>query len=169
MKGFVIVAYSLHVKGEPLILMVDDDPNDRFLLRRAFAKAGVANPVFELDSGAAAVAYLQGDPPYADRFAHPFPAILLLDLNMPNVDGFAVLKWIKDKLPVDGLLIVVLSRLDEIKNINRAYQLGANSFLTKPGNSTELEELIRSFNEYWLIRNRRPETSGDNSEKPGLL
>lgn len=149
--------------------MVDDDPNDRFLLRRAFAKTGVVNPVLELNSGAAAIAYLKGDPPYANRAEHPFPAILLLDLNMPGTDGFAVLKWIKDKLTVSGLLIIVLSRLDEIKNINRAYQLGANSFLTKPGDPAELEDLIRSFHDYWLIRNKRPENSGEGLDKPGLL
>ena len=68
-----------------------------------------------------------------------------------------------------GLLIVVLSRLDEIRYINRAYELGANSFLTKPGDSTELEDLIRAFNDYWLVRNTRPgsSTSGLPNE-PGL-
>ena len=149
--------------------MVDDDPNDRFLLRRAFAKTGVLNPVLEMDSGAAAIAYLSGDPPYEDRSKHPFPAVILLDLHMPGVDGFSVLRWIKDKLALGGLLIVVLSRLDEIKNINRAYQLGATSFLTKPGNPSELEELIRSFRDYWLIRNKGPELLGDETGKTGLL
>ena len=149
--------------------MVDDDPNDRFLLRRAFAKTGVANPVLELDSGSEAIHYLEGLPPYDDREAYPFPAILLLDLHMPKVDGFAVLKWIRDKFSVGGLLIVVLSRLDEMKNVNRAYQLGANSFLTKPGNPEELEQLIGSFNDYWLIHNKRPDNGEQGPAKPGLL
>lgn len=155
--------------ANPLILMVDDDRNDRYLLRRAFEKTGVINPILELDSGDAAIAYLNGDAPYADREKHPFPAVLLLDLHMPGKDGFAVLKWVRDKLTVGGLLIVVLSRLDEIKNINRAYQLGANSFLTKPGDTKELEELIRSFHDYWLLRNQRPAgESGRLPNKPGF-
>lgn len=139
--------------------MVDDDRNDRFLLRRAFAGAGVVNPIHELDSGEAAVAYLNGTPPYHDRVRYPFPSILLLDLNMPGKDGFAVLRWVRDKLATGGLLIVVLSRLDEIRHINRAYQLGANSFLTKPGDPRELEGLIRSFKDYWLVRNTTPSVS----------
>ena len=158
------------VTEKPLILMVDDDPNDRLLLRRAFNRIGVINPVCELDSGASAIAYLRGDPPYDDREKHPFPAILLLDLHMPGTDGFAVLQWIRDKLTVGGLLIVVLSRLDEIKNINRAYHLGANSFLTKPGDAKELEDLIRAFHDYWLVRNTRPggSSNGGLPNQPGL-
>ena len=154
------------VTEQPLILMVDDDANDRFLLRRAFAKIGVLNPVKELDSGAAAIAYLNGDGPFEDRDQFPFPAVLLLDLHMPGTDGFAVLRWIRDKLTVGGLLIVVLSRLDEIKNIERAYQLGANSFLSKPGDFLELEQLIRSFHDYWLVHNRPP---GTNPDGPSLM
>jgi CheY-like chemotaxis protein len=138
------------------ILLVDDSEDDRILLRRAFQKAGVINPVQEVVSGDAAIAYLNGDGPYQDRQKYPFPGILLLDLNMPGKDGFEVLAWVRNKLTVGGLLIIVLSRLDEMRNINRAYALGANSFLTKPGDLMELEGLINSFREYWLTRNKPP-------------
>ena len=83
--------------------------------------------------------YLDGRGKYADRETYPFPSILLLDLHMPEGDGFAV-----------------LSRVDEIKNINRAYALGANSFLTKPSHEQDLQALIRSFHDYWIVRNKRP-------------
>jgi CheY-like chemotaxis protein len=140
-----------------LILIADDSAEDLLLLKRSFQKAGVVNPVREVRSGREAILYLKGEGPYADREKFPFPEILLLDLNMPEGDGFEVLQWIKNKLPVRGLLIIVLSRLDEMKSINRAYSLGANSFLAKPGDPAELNNLIRVFGDYWLLRNKAPE------------
>lgn len=147
-----------------LILLVDDSEDDRILLRRAFNKVGVINPVHEATSGREAIQYLEGQGPYQDRGTYPFPGILMLDLNMPHVSGFDVLQWVRDKLVSAPFLVIVLSRLDEIKNINRAYALGANSFLTKPGDEAELQSLIRSFHEYWILRNRGPgQSSGGNS------
>jgi CheY-like chemotaxis protein len=139
-----------------LILIADDNPDDLILLERAFNKAGVLNPIHQVRSGRDTIAYLNGDGEFADRTRHPFPRILLLDLHMPHGDGFAVLEWIRNKSLGKDLLIVILSRLDEMKNINRAYSLGANSFLAKPGDPAELNELIRSFHDYWLLKNRSP-------------
>jgi DNA-binding NarL/FixJ family response regulator len=78
---------------------------------------------------------------------------------MPDGDGFEVLQWIRNKFPQGGLLVVVLTRVEEIRKINRAYSLGANSFLTKPGNAEELHELIHIFTGYWLLRNTFPDPS----------
>lgn len=141
----------------PLILVVDDSSDDVMLLKRAFARNGVANPIFSVNSGRQAIAYLNGEPPYADRERHPIPSVILLDLQMPDGDGFEVLQWIRNKFPQGGLLVVVLTRVEEIRKINRAYSLGANSFLTKPGNPEELHELIQIFTGYWLLRNSFPE------------
>lgn len=140
-----------------LILLVDDNPDDRFLVRRAMSKAGIVNPVQEAKSGSEAISYLKGESKFSDREKFPFPGIILLDLNMPDVDGFTVLEWMRSKMPVAGALVVVLSRHDEMKQINRAYSLGANSFLTKPGPEKELEGLIVAFRDYWLLRNRPPQ------------
>src|SRR5688572_12723268 len=120
-----------------VILLADDDPNDRFLLRRAFHRLGIQNPLFEVCDGAEAIQFLSGEGRYADREAYPFPGILLLDLQMPRVSGLEVLEWVRSKLTIPGLLIIVLSRSDELRQVNRAYALGANSFLTKPGRSEE--------------------------------
>jgi CheY-like chemotaxis protein len=139
------------------ILLVDDSADDRFLLPRAILKAGIANPVQEVTNGSQAIQYFSGQGVYVDRERFPFPGIVLLDLNMPEVDGFGVLEWMRSKFLVQGVLVVVLSRQDEMKQVNRAYALGANSFLTKPGHVEELEELIVSFRDYWLLRNRPPE------------
>lgn len=149
--------------------MVDDNADDRFLLRRAFLKAGVINPILEAKSGREAIAYLNGEGEYADRDKFPLPSILLLDLHMPGTDGFGVLQWVRDKFTTGSLLIVVLSRLDEIKSINRAYALGANSFLTKPGNPEEVDALIKSFHDYWMLRNNSPQTDSSSAAKKRIL
>jgi CheY-like chemotaxis protein len=139
-----------------VILIADDNPDDLLLLQRAFERVGVINPIQQVRSGGDAIAYLNGDREFSDRNLYPFPGILLLDLRMPHGDGFEVLEWIRNKSLGKGLLIVILSKLGEMKNINRAYALGANSFLVKPGDPLELEQLIRSFSDYWLLRNRPP-------------
>src|SRR6185436_3856074 len=94
------------------ILLVDDNADDRLLLRRAFGKAGIINPLHEVNSGGEAIRYLHGEGDFADRAKYPFPGILPLDLNMPDVDGFGVLQWIRTKMTVQGLLVIVLSRMD---------------------------------------------------------
>ncbi len=82
---------------------------------------------------------------------------------MPDGDGFEVLEWIRNKFPNGGLLIVVLTKVEELRKINRAYALGANSFLTKPGSPEEMQELIRIFSGYWLLTNRPPESPGSQA------
>jgi CheY-like chemotaxis protein len=135
----------------PVILLIDDDPDDRFLVRRAFERLGIENPLIEVHDGLEAIAYLSGDGHYADRHNHPFPGILLLDLQMPRVDGLELLNWIRLNLSVPSFLIIVLSRVDEIRQVNKAYALGANSFLIKPGSEEELRGLIASFRDYWIV------------------
>jgi CheY-like chemotaxis protein len=158
------------VSSAASILIVDDSSDDVLLLKRAFKKAGVANPIQSLKSGREAIAYLRGLAPFDDRNKHPLPSVILLDLQMPDGDGFEVLQWIRNKFPSGGLLVVVLTRIEELRKINRAYALGANSFLTKPGSAAELEELIRIFSGYWLLTNRMPDNSqaGDSPAKSTL-
>jgi CheY-like chemotaxis protein len=141
-----------------VVLLIDDDPNDRFLIRRSFERLGIENPLHEVTDGAQAIAYLEGEDEYSDRAKYPFPGIVLLDLQMPRMDGLQVLQWIRSKLTVSGLLIIVLSRLDEIRQVNRAYALGANSFLTKPGTEQDLHSLITAFRDYWILKNKPPTT-----------
>lgn len=150
------------MSSAPTILIVDDSSDDFLLLKRAFAKAGVVNPIYWVRSGSEAIQYLSGNGPYENRQNFPIPSVILLDLNMPDGDGFDVLTWIRNKYPSGGLLVVVLTRVEEIKKINRAYKLGANSFLTKPGSTEELQELINIFTGYWLLNNRAPEAGEDS-------
>jgi CheY-like chemotaxis protein len=157
MKSFWKRAIFFEVEDAPLILIVDDSSDDVMLLKRAFARAGVANPLITVSSGQQAIQYLSGQGEFSNRDQYPIPSVILLDLQMPDGDGFDVLQWIRNKFPQGGLLVVVLTRVEEIKKINRAYALGANSFLTKPSNSEELQELINIFRGYWLLRNQYPE------------
>jgi CheY-like chemotaxis protein len=137
------------VGSAPSILIIDQSSTEVASLKRAFSNAGVANPLYSISSGPEAQRYLSGEHPYADRMRYPLPSVILLDVEQTG--SFELLSWIREKFPSGGLLIVALTRLDEIHKISRAYSLGANSFLTKPVHTSELQELITIFNGYWLL------------------
>ena len=134
----------------PSILVIDYSSNDLIALKSAFSNAGVTNPLFSVRSSKEAMRYLGGKAPYADRMSYPIPSVILLDLD--QAAGYELLTWIRDRFPSGGLLIVALTSLEGIRKICRAYALGANSFLTKPVNTTELRELISIFSGYWLVQ-----------------
>jgi len=115
------------------ILLIEDDPDDAWLIRRAFERAGVGNPLKRLGTGAEAIGYLKGDHPYEDRSEYPLPVLVLLDIKMPGADGFEVLRWIRRQPEFARLCVVMLTSSDEIRDVNLAYKLGANSFLVLSG------------------------------------
>src|SRR4051812_5214500 len=115
-----------------VILLAEDLPNDVLLIRRALENAGVKNPFFVVADGEECLAYLNGVGKYANRDEYPLPDILLLDLKMPRMDGFEVLKEVRKSTTFSGLRIIVLTSSEDIQDVNRAYDLGANSFLVKP-------------------------------------
>ena len=138
------------------VLLADDDENVHLLMRRAFLKAGVFHVINMVQDGNEAVDYLTGNGLYSDRAAYPLPLLLLLDLDMPGKHGFDVLQWIRAESDVKRMVVVVFSTSDEPGDINRAYDLGANSYLVKPRRLNEFTELAVSLDEYWLKRNRCP-------------
>lgn len=133
------------------ILVVDDEENDIVLLQRLFKMARLANPIIVLRNGEEAIAYLKGDGQFADREKYPIPNILMLDLKMPRTDGFEVLQWIKEQPHLKGMLVIVLSQLTDIKDVSRAYDLGAKTFLTKPCTEAELGNLMNTYRGYWSL------------------
>jgi CheY-like chemotaxis protein len=139
------------------ILLVEDDANDVILIRRAFAKAEIKNPVHTVEDGDAAVAYLGGEGAYADRGDHPLPGVVLLDLKLPRRSGLEVLEWVRQSPTLRRLPIVVLTSSRESADINRAYDLGANSYLVKPVGFDDLTDLVRILQGYWVGWNERPE------------
>lgn len=139
-----------------LILVVEDREDDVLLLKRAFAKAKVLNPFHFVRSGEEAVAYLKGEGRYANRDEFPLPELMLLDLKMPGMDGFDVLRWVKAQPEFKALRIVVLTSSDAIKDVNLAYQLGANSFLVKPVEFQKFVEVSHAIQGYWLWLSKTP-------------
>lgn len=138
------------------ILLVEDDPNDVFLIQRAFRKANLANPIQVMKDGEAAVQYLSGQEPYADRDRYPFPILMLLDLKLPRRSGLEVLEWLKQQPKLKRLPVVVLTSSREHTDLNRAYDLGANSYLVKPVAFDSLLNMVQTLNQYWLIINESP-------------
>ena len=139
-----IVAAGLENIEQP-ILLVEDNQDDILLILRAFQRAGVNRRVQAVTSGMEAVAYLQGTPPYGDREKYPLPALVLLDIKMPGMDGFEVLRWIRRQSEFFQLCVVMLTNSDHISDANQAYHLGANSFLVKPLDFENAAELARSL------------------------
>jgi CheY-like chemotaxis protein len=139
------------------ILVAEDDAEDAFLLERAFARAGVGARMDFVHDGAEAIEYLRGDDRFKDRKAHPLPHLMLLDLKMPKVDGFDVLRWLQNQPGLKRLVVTVLSSSTEPRDINLAYDLGAKSYLVKPSVSDDLFDLVRRIQSYWCEVNQPPD------------
>jgi len=139
------------------ILLVEDSPDDALLIQRAFRKANLANPVELVRDGEEAVAYLSGKAPYDDRARFPLPVFMLLDLKLPRRSGLEVLAWVRKESVVKRLPVVVLTSSRESVDVNQAYDLGVNSYLTKPVGFEALLEMVKNVNLYWLVMNENPE------------
>jgi len=139
-----------------MILLAEDNETDALLLKRAFEKAEVDTELTVVRDGQEAVFYLRGENEFADRQEHPFPVLLLLDLKMPLMDGFDVLSWLKGQPGLKRLLVVVLTSSNLQADIDRAYDLGANSYLVKPTGFENLIDLTKRLEAYWLEANQTP-------------
>jgi CheY-like chemotaxis protein len=144
--------------NEATILLAEDDANDVYFMQRAFQKARLLNPLRIVRDGEEAIQYLRGEGVFADRLKNPLPALLLLDLRMPRRNGFEVLEWLRDQPGLKRLTAVVLTSSSEGPDINRAYDLGANSYLVKPPDAATLREMLDRVNSYWLVLNKPPES-----------
>jgi CheY-like chemotaxis protein len=142
-----------------VILLVEDREDDILLIRKAFAKAALKNPLHVVRTGEEAVAYLSGVGKYSSRAEFPLPILILLDLKMPGMDGFDVLEWIRGRDGIRGLPVVVLTSSTEIRDVNRAYQLGANSFFVKELDFEQSVEFGALLRRYWIQKSLKPETS----------
>ena len=145
---------------DDVILLAEDDPNDVLLIQRAFQRNHVANPVQVVRDGEEALAYLSGQAPFADRERHPLPVLMLMDLKMPRKSGLEVLEWVRRQPGLKRLPIIVLTSSNQSPDINRAYELGANSYLVKPAGFDSLLDLVKNLDMYWLILNEKPELDG---------
>lgn len=134
-----------------MVLIVEDNGDDRALLARAFRKAGVAVPVrFAVDGDEAVAALEEG---VADPLL-PRPAVVLLDLKLPRRSGFEVLGWIKAHPALRRVPVVILTSSNETVDLQRAYDLGANSYLVKPARPETLLAMVERIDAYWLRLNQ---------------
>jgi len=139
------------------MLLVEDDPNDILLIQRAFAKASLVNPLKIVRDGEEALNYLEGTGQFADRGKHPVPSLILLDLKLPRRSGLEVLQWLREQPGLSHIPVIVLTSSKESSDINRAYSLGANSYLVKPVGFEGLLEMVKTIGMYWMIMNKGPE------------
>jgi CheY-like chemotaxis protein len=142
--------------GNQVILLAEDDPNDVLLIQRAFQKAGFHNSLKVVRDGEQAIEYLSGTGEYSDRKHFPLPFLVLLDLKMPGTDGFEVLQWVRADRDLKRLLVIVLTSSNLQSDVDRAYDLGANSYLVKPVEFQEMVNMIQRFEVYWTEINRTP-------------
>jgi CheY-like chemotaxis protein len=136
--------------SQPAILYVEDEPTDVMLLRIAFTRAGLTNPVHVAVDGAQAIDYLAGNGPFADRSQHPLPALVLLDLNLPKKSGFDVLSWIRQQPQLSSLPVVIYTSSVGLIDKDTARLLGATDYFIKRSAVSHIAELARSFAERWL-------------------
>ncbi len=139
------------------VLLVEDDLNDIFLVKRAFKMAHIQNPLQIVTDGQEAINYLRGEGKYADREAHPLPKLIVMDIKMPRRTGFEVLEWVKGNKPLRRIPIVIVSSSNNPQDINRAYELGANAYMVKPVDFRAVEHLFESITHYWGLECAKPE------------
>ena len=138
----------------PTILLVEDDANDVFFMRRALQLAEDPNPLQVASDGQRAIDYLQGAHGYADRTRFPLPCLVLLDLKLPQVMGMDVLRWIREQPHLGTIVVLVFTSSRLPPDISKAYRLGANSYLVKPSTPGELPDMARLIKQYWLEMNQ---------------
>ena len=135
------------------ILVIDDSPDDVDLLLRTFRQLRVENPIDVCGSGDAAINHL------VTNVASP-PSLVLLDLKMPAVDGFQVLQKIKSHPTLRDVVVIVLTTSSDTYDVRVAYELGANSFLTKPLDLDEFRAMVNAFHQYWIVYNKLASSRG---------
>ena len=137
-----------------LILYAEDDENDVFLMQHAFRRAGIENPLQVVADGQSAIDYLEGKNGFEDRNQFPFPKLALLDLKLPVQSGLEVLKWIRTSPTCCTLPVIMITSSNQDSDIHRAYILGVNSYLVKPGKPDELLTMVNAVKDFWLNLNR---------------
>jgi CheY-like chemotaxis protein len=138
------------------ILLVEDNPSDIELTKRALGKSHIANELVVAEDGQEALDYLFGERAYAGRDVTQLPALVLLDLKLPKVDGLEVLQQIRANQQTRRLPVVVLTCSKEEQDLAASYDLGVNSYIRKPIDFAQLAQAIQQLGLYWLVLNELP-------------
>jgi CheY-like chemotaxis protein len=142
-----------------IILLVEDNPSDIGLTQRALAKSHITNELVVAEDGQEALDYLFGTGKYAGRDVSELPALILLDLKLPRVDGLDVLRQVRADSRTSRLPVVVLTTSSEEPDVAQSYDLGANSYIRKPVDFTQFANSVEHLGLYWLVMNEPPPTS----------
>jgi CheY-like chemotaxis protein len=138
-------------KAPIVILHIEDDPAHRLLVSKTLTNHGLTNSVMEAEDGQEGLDYLYGVGKYADRKTYRLPRLILLDINMPRMDGFEVLKKIKNDPDLKAIPVIMLSTSARDEEITRGYELGANAYLTKPISFGDFVTKLENFQFFWTI------------------
>lgn len=136
------------------VLYVEDEESDVILLKRAFACEGLGDCLRTLPDGRMAIQYLSGGAEFADRSLHPLPAVVLLDMNLPEIHGFDVLRWIRSRADFRTLPVVIYSSSNREEDCDRAKALGADDCIQKPIAPSQLTTIVRDLSARWLAAGR---------------
>jgi CheY-like chemotaxis protein len=148
----------MKAKTQP-ILLVEDDPNDIALFRRAVLKSGIRTEIQIAEDGEAAVQLLQTVCSAVDGASGGLPRIILLDLKLPRRSGLEVLAWLREQSALRCVPIIILTSSREPLDVQRAYELGANSYLVKPVSFDQLKDLVQILHRYWIESNESSDHS----------
>ena len=140
--------------AELFILVAEDDQNDRVLLTHALTRDSLPVRLLMVGDGEETIDYLQGAGKYANRAEYPFPDLVLLDLKMPRLSGLDVLKWLRSDRCCHALPAIIFSGSGLEKDVQEAYQLGANTYFQKQGDPRVLVRLLTLVTQYWLASMR---------------
>lgn len=133
----------------PVILIVEDDLNDQYLIKQAFNKVNGSYPVHMVGDGVEALAYLKGERQYADRVKYPRPTVLLVDLKMPKMNGFELLLFLQKNINFMVVPTIVFSSSIDPNDVTNAFLLGANAYHVKPSSFDEMCAQLKIMHEYW--------------------
>ena len=139
------------------LLIAEDNEDDALLIQRAFKQNGLNRPAHIVADGSGAIAYLHGEGIYADRRTHPFPDLVILDLKMPRVSGFEVLKWLNEHPDYRVIPTIVWSSSADRRDVKHAFCLGAHAYLCKPANYDDFVGMAGRLIAFWT-----------DCEKPGI-
>lgn len=153
---FSSVTSSTQKSATAPILYAEDDANDVFFLKRAFAEVGVTNTIEAVSDGQQAIDYLAGQGKFSDRSRYPLPCLIMLDIKLPRKSGMEVLQWLRQVSGLPCLPVIMFSSSARHDDIRNACHLGANSFIVKPPGIDERTQLARMIKGYWLELNQSP-------------
>jgi CheY-like chemotaxis protein len=142
------------------ILLVEDNPDDVFFMRRALKAAGIENPLVVASDGREAIDYMKGHNLSASQSEWQMPCLIFLDLKLPHLSGHEVLEWLRSQEALRQLVVLVLTTSRERRDIDQAYRNGANAYLVKPSSPPELLQMLVSIKDFWLKYNNFPSVPG---------